>query len=133
MTTSTTDALKPRRLTAHELIATVLDEGSFVSWDSPIVRPKDLSPEYRADIAAAEKKSGVDESILPVSGPIRGFRVAVVANEFRFLAGSIGIAAADRLEQAIRRATAEGLPLLAAPASGGTRMQEGTAAFVQMV
>jgi acetyl-CoA carboxylase carboxyl transferase subunit beta len=133
MTTSTTDALKPRRLTAHELIATVLDEGSFVSWDSPIVRPKDLSPEYRADIAAAEKKSGVDESILTGSGTIRGFRVAVVANEFRFLAGSIGIAAADRLEQAIRRATAEGLPLLAAPASGGTRMQEGTAAFVQMV
>src|SRR5690606_23577074 len=33
----------------------------------------------------------------------------------------------------IRRATIEGLPLLAAPASGGTRMQEGTAAFVQMV
>src|SRR5690606_19416418 len=30
-------------------------------------------------------------------------------------------------------ATAEGLPLLAAPASGGTRMQEGTPAFVQMV
>src|SRR5690606_31114445 len=30
-------------------------------------------------------------------------------------------------------ATAEGLPLLAAAASGGTRMQEGTPAFVQMV
>jgi acetyl-CoA carboxylase carboxyl transferase subunit beta len=53
--------------------------------------------------------------------------------EFRFLAGSIGTAAAERLVQAVERATSEGLPLLAAPVSGGTRMQEGTGAFVQMV
>ena len=53
--------------------------------------------------------------------------------EFGFLAGSIGRAAADRLVAAVERATAEGLPLLAAPVSGGTRMQEGTPAFVQMV
>src|SRR4029453_18949584 len=31
------------------------------------------------------------------------------------------------------RATAEGLPVVASPASGGTRMQEGTVAFLQMV
>lgn len=126
-------AAKPTRLTAHELFDTVLDAGSFVSWDSPVTRPDDLSEGYKAELKAAEEKSGVDESILTGAGTIRGLRVAVVANEFRFLAGSIGIAAADRLDNAIRRATSEGLPLLAAPASGGTRMQEGTAAFVQMV
>ena len=59
--------------------------------------------------------------------------MAVVACEFGFLAGSIGRAAADRLVAAVERATREGLPLLAAPVSGGTRMQEGTPAFVQMV
>ena len=48
-------------------------------------------------------------------------------------AGSIGVAAAERLVLAIERATAERLPLLAAPVSGGTRMQEGTVAFLQMV
>lgn len=134
MTSSTdTQAPQPSRLTAQQLFDIVLDADSFVSWDSPIVRPDDLDPAYLADIAAAEAKSGVDESILTGAGTIRGQRVAVVANEFTFLAGSIGIAAADRLEHAIRRATTEGLPLLAAPASGGTRMQEGTAAFVQMV
>ena len=53
--------------------------------------------------------------------------------EFGFLAGSIGVDAANRLVTAIERATAEGLPLLAGPISGGTRMQEGTPAFVQMV
>jgi acetyl-CoA carboxylase carboxyl transferase subunit beta len=59
--------------------------------------------------------------------------VAVLMGEFGFLAGSIGRAAADRLVAAIERATADGLPLLAGPVSGGTRMQEGTPAFVQMV
>ena len=64
---------------------------------------------------------------------MRGRRVAVLMGEFAFLAGSIGRASADRLVAAIERATREGLPLLAGPVSGGTRMQEGTPAFVQMV
>ena len=38
-----------------------------------------------------------------------------------------------RIASAVRRATAEGLPLVATTASGGTRMQEGTPAFVEMV
>ncbi|PRC47285.1 acetyl-CoA carboxyl transferase, partial [Mycobacterium sp. ITM-2017-0098] len=50
-----------------------------------------------------------------------------------FLAGSIGVAAAERIVAAVHRATDEGLPLLASPSSGGTRMQEGTVAFLQMV
>ncbi len=62
-----------------------------------------------------------------------GRRVAVVACEFDFLAGSIGVAAAERITSAVERATAQRLPLLASPSSGGTRMQEGTVAFLQMV
>jgi acyl-CoA carboxylase subunit beta len=59
--------------------------------------------------------------------------VAVVVCEFEFLGGSIGVAAAERITDAVQRATAERLPLLASPSSGGTRMQEGTVAFLQMV
>ena len=119
-------------LSAAELIDKVLDAGSFRSWDEPPVQGE-LSEEYAAQLAEAQKKTGLDESVLTGEGLMRGRRVAVLACEFKFLAGSIGRAAADRLTSAIRRATAEGLPLLAAPVSGGTRMQEGTPAFVQMV
>ena len=56
-----------------------------------------------------------------------------MACEFDFLAGSIGVAAAERITAAVERATAERLPLVASPSSGGTRMQEGTVAFLQMV
>ncbi|MCR1786693.1 acetyl-CoA carboxylase carboxyltransferase subunit alpha/beta [Nocardioides carbamazepini] len=117
---------------ARELIDLVLDAGTQVSWDRPI----DLSgvaPDYRAELEAAAAKAGTDESVITGRGLVRGRPVAVVVNEFRFLAGSIGRAAAARIVAAVRRATAEGLPLLAATASGGTRMQEGTPAFLQMV
>lgn len=63
---------------------------------------------------------------------IRGNAAALVVSEFGFLGGSIGTATAARITAAFRRATAERLPLIAAPSSGGTRMQEGTPAFVQM-
>jgi acetyl-CoA carboxylase beta subunit/acetyl-CoA carboxylase alpha subunit len=124
--------VKARRMTAAELLDTVLDPGSFTSWDLAVRRPH-LGSEYAADLAAAEAKSGVDESVLTGEGLIRGRKVAVIVSEFRFLAGSIGQAATERITSAIERATAEGLPLLAGPASGGTRMQEGTLAFLGMV
>jgi len=121
-----------RHLSAAELIDLVLDDGSFCSWDRPPVQGQ-IDEEYAAQLVAARERSGHDESVLSGEGLLRGRRVAVVACEFGFLAGSIGRAAAERLTSAVRRATAERLPLLAAPVSGGTRMQEGTPAFVQMV
>lgn len=122
-----------RRLGARELVDTVIDAGSYVSWDNPIPVPSDATAEYRAELARAAERSGTDEAVLTGTGTLAGQPVAVVASEFRFLGGSVGVAAADRIEAAVRRATAAGLPLLAAPASGGTRMQEGTVAFVQMI
>ncbi|BDB59150.1 MULTISPECIES: acetyl-CoA carboxylase carboxyltransferase subunit alpha/beta [Rhodococcus] len=120
------------RISAQEFIDKVLDPGSFVSWDVP---PIDVGAgeKYLADLERAAEKSGVDESVLTGSGTVHGRRVALIVCEFSFLAGSIGVAAAERIVTAVERATSEGLPLLASPTSGGTRMQEGTLAFVQMV
>ncbi|UOX99796.1 acetyl-CoA carboxylase carboxyltransferase subunit alpha/beta [Blastococcus sp. PRF04-17] len=123
---------KPARVDARTLRDRVLDPGSWISWDSPVAR-RDVPPEYAAELAEAARRSRQDEAIITGEGRLRGRRVAVVAGEFGFLAGSIGVAAAERLIAAVERATDEGLPLLAAPVSGGTRMQEGTVAFLQMV
>lgn len=120
------------RIGALELRDAVLDAGSFVSWDTPPV-PVASSDEYRRELAEAEAATGLDESVITGEGRVVGRRVAVVACEFDFLAGSIGVAAAERITAAVQRATAERLPLLASPSSGGTRMQEGTVAFLQMV
>jgi acetyl-CoA carboxylase carboxyl transferase subunit beta len=120
-----------QRWSAQGLIDLVLDDLSFESWDQP-VDVTGHSAAYQAELRAAAEKSGADESVLTGRGLVRGRPVAVVVNEFRFLGGSIGSAAAARIVSAVRRATAEGLPLLATTASGGTRMQEGTPAFFEM-
>lgn len=120
------------RMSAVELIEAVVDPGSWRGWDEP-VEITTADPAYRADLERARERTGLDESVITGEGRIEGRRVALVACEFRFLAGSIGVAAGERLVRAVERATAERLPLLAAPASGGTRMQEGTVAFLQMV
>jgi len=121
-----------RRLGARDLIGLVLDEGTFVSWDAP-VEHAGLDEAYVAELVAARARAGVDEAVVTGRGSIRGNAVAVVVGEFGFLGGSIGRATAHRITAAVERAIRERLPLLAAPASGGTRMQEGTPAFVEMV
>jgi acetyl-CoA carboxylase carboxyl transferase subunit beta len=120
------------RIGTEELRDAVLDDGSFVSWDSPPLEVA-TTDSYARELAAARAASGHDESVLTGEGLIFGRRVAVVVCDFDFLGGSIGVAAAERITAAVQRATAERLPLLASPCSGGTRMQEGTVAFLQMV
>lgn len=120
------------RITAAQLRDAVLDEGSFIRWDGEPLAVQ-VSEEYARELADARTASGLDESVLTGEGRIFGRRVAVVVCEFGFLGGSIGVAAAERITAAMQRATAERLPLLASPSSGGTRMQEGTVAFLQMV
>lgn len=119
----------PVRPRALLLADAVLDPGTYWSWDEPA--PSAPGP-YGELLDRARARSGADESVLTGEGRVEGRRVALLLGEFGFLAGSIGHTAADRLVRAVRRATAEGLPLFAAPVSGGTRMQEGTPAFVRM-
>lgn len=120
------------RLTAHELIDLVFDRDSWKSWDTDITEPAS-NDTYADELAAAREKTGLDESVVTGAALLRGRRVAVLACDFGFLAGSIGVAAGRRLVTAIEWATAAKLPLIALPVSGGTRMQEGTTAFLQMV
>ena len=119
------------RLNARELVDLVVDEDSWRSWDTPPERGR-VTDAYAAELVRAEEKAGLDESVTTGEALLRGRRIAVILGEFGFLAGSIGVGSAQRVVAAVRRATTEGLPLVAAPVSGGTRMQEGTPAFVWM-
>lgn len=118
--------------TAADVIASMADEGSFDPWDEHL-HPIDPGPDYAAALARARAATGLEESVVTGRARIGGHPVALVVSEFAFLGGSVGTATAERITRAVERATAGGLPLVAAPCSGGTRMQEGTVAFVRMV
>ncbi|MFW0791361.1 carboxyl transferase domain-containing protein [Gordonia sp. CPCC 205333] len=116
---------------ASELIAS-LTAGVFESWDTP-VDDGVIEVAYADSLGRARERTGVDESVITGVGAVGRIRTVLIVSEFGFLGGSIGAASGRRIVTAIRRATIERLPILAAPASGGTRMQEGTPAFLQMV
>src|SRR5215212_3946139 len=119
------------RLNARGLIELVLDHGTFTTWDTPVAQVAD--PAYAEQLRQARVRSGADEAVLTGAGRLDGQDVAVLVGEFGFLGGSIGCATARRIVTAVTRATRERLPVLVATSSGGTRMQEGTPAFVEMV
>ena len=83
---------------AQQLIASVVDADSYVSWDQPLDLDG-LDDTYRPTMAKAAERAGTDESILTGRATIRGHEVALIVGEFRFLGGSIGRAAAGRIAE----------------------------------
>lgn len=92
--------------TAQSFLDTVLDEGSFTRWDNAISADQRVTADYNDAMIQARARSGLDEAVITGAGTIRGRRVAIVASEFAFLAGSIGVITAERLVRAVERATA---------------------------
>ena len=121
---------------AADRIALVADDGSFEPWDEELVSSDPLdftdSKPYTERLAAAREATGSPEAVQTGRATTSGRPIVVVASEFGFLGGSIGTATGARIARAFERALSARLPLVALPASGGTRMQEGSPALMAM-
>jgi acetyl-CoA carboxylase carboxyl transferase beta subunit len=125
-----------RLASAWARAALVVDEGSIEEWDAHVVsedplRFSDVRP-YRERLTEARERTGLGEAVLTGRATLDGRPLVIVAGEFNFLGGSVGVATGERIARAFERALEARLPLVALPASGGSRMQEGTLAVVQM-
>ncbi len=117
-------------------IALIADECSFESWYDELAPAdplgfRDTMP-YTERLLAARAATGTAEAVKVGRARLQGRPVVVVASEFGFLGGSIGTVTGELIARAFDRAASERLPLIALPASGGTRMQEGTLAVMVM-
>lgn len=125
----------PERWTAGELIAAITQ--TFTPWDDHVVSSDPLSftdtRSYRERLATASRTSGTTEAVLTGLARVGGREAVLVVGAFEFLAGTQGIAVGERVVRAFERAALHGWPVVGIPASGGTRMQEGALAFVQML
>ncbi|MBW3605337.1 MAG: acetyl-CoA carboxylase carboxyltransferase subunit alpha/beta [Actinobacteria bacterium] len=112
------------------------DDGSFTVWDDDLTSNDPLgftdARSYRDRLQAAAE-GDTAEAVVTGSAHIVGREVALLVGAFEFLAGTQGVVVGERVARAFERAANRGLPVLGMPASGGTRMQEGSLAFVQML
>lgn len=118
-----------------ELIDEISDADTFQRWSMADLGVAELAagdPDYLGAVEVARSSTGLDEAVVVGSAQVEGHEICLIFGAFEFLAGSVGRTACQLIISAVRRAQELRLPILASPASGGTRMQEGTAAFVLM-
>lgn len=87
---------------------------------------------YDAARARATARTGEDESVVCGTARVGGTEVVLISFEFGFLGGSLGERTGDRLEAAYRHARERRLPVVSLIATGGSRMQEGMRALLQL-
>jgi acetyl-CoA carboxylase beta subunit len=87
---------------------------------------------YRATRHKAMSESAVFESIRTGLAEMGGHRCALAVSDFRYMAGTFGAVAGEKLRALCELALKERLPLVALTCSGGARVHEGTLALAQM-
>lgn len=126
------------RLTAYERIASLVDDPeAFREFDSELrssdpLRFVSRSQPYAAKLTESVDKIHLSESVIAGMGTIEGQPVSLAVMDFRFIGGSMGTVAGERLTRAVERAVAQRCPVIIFAASGGARMQESLFSLFQM-
>ena len=119
--------------TDRPLYAEVADPGSLARFGEEIeaANPSDW-PGYPDRLRRARTATGARHAVTTGVATVGGEPCVLVGFEFAFLGGSMGAAEGARIVRAFSVAVAERLPMICVSASGGSRMQEGTSALLQM-
>ncbi|WP_394619914.1 carboxyl transferase domain-containing protein [Lentzea sp. JNUCC 0626] len=123
------------RESARELIGRVAAAFSELPDGQPHERSADGPlgwPGYDDQLTKATTLTGEHESVVCGVADLGGTSAVVVAFEFGFLGGSLGTRTGARIEQAFTHAREHELPIVSLVATGGSRMQEGTLALMQL-
>ena len=124
------------RIGAKLRLGYTFDDGKYEKIATPIVVDDPLKfPDdkpYPERLKAARKQTGEQDSMAIGYGLIRGQPAMVIAQDFAFMGGSLGMAAGETFVKAAQEAVKRGVPLVIFTASGGARMQEGTLSLMQM-
>jgi acetyl-CoA carboxylase carboxyl transferase subunit beta len=87
---------------------------------------------YPDRLKAAQKATGEREAMLVAEGEVGRTPIVAVAQDFNFMAGSMGMYVGNALIAAAERAVKLKRPLVLFSAAGGARMQEGILSLMQM-
>ncbi|MFN3282258.1 MAG: acetyl-CoA carboxylase carboxyltransferase subunit beta, partial [Tabrizicola sp.] len=114
----------------------LFDGGIFteVKVPEPVVDPLQFRDQkkYTDRLKAAQKATGEKDAMLVAEGEIGRTPIVAAAQDFSFMAGSMGMYVGNAIIAAAERAIKLKRPLVLFSASGGARMQEGMLSLMQM-
>ncbi|HEY3373517.1 MAG TPA: acetyl-CoA carboxylase, carboxyltransferase subunit beta [Candidatus Aquicultor sp.] len=125
------------QLSAHERISHLIDPGTFEEEWHDLAAADPLSFEaagksYVGKLEKARNKTGLTDAVVCGTGHLDGYKVAIAVMDFRFMGGSMGSVAGEKIARTIELATKKKLPVIIVASSGGARMQEGMVSLMQM-
>ena len=124
------------RMTATQRLESLLDEASWTEFDRELrstdpLNFHDTKP-YKSRLTSSETKVGTQEAAIAAIGTLDRIDISIVAMEYGFIGGSMGIVVGEKITRAIERAIEHKIPLVIVSCSGGARMMEGTLSLMQM-
>jgi acetyl-CoA carboxylase carboxyl transferase subunit beta len=117
-------------------LAAMFDDGEYESLEFPEVTIDPLKfkdqKKYTDRLKAAKASTEQVDAIVAGFGKLHELPIVMVVQDFKFMGGSLGMAAGEAIITAMRRAVSEKCPFVLFVASGGARMQEGILSLMQM-
>lgn len=114
----------------------LFDQGRFDRHDADLhsVDPLQFTDRkaYPDRIAAADRKTGLNDGAVSGTGLIGGHPASVAAMDFTYIGGSMGSVVGEIVTRAVRRAVDEDRACVVISQSGGARMMEGALSLMQM-
>ena len=124
------------RMGSEERLKSLFDDGRFEKVAVPSVALDPLKfrdgRRYTERLKEAKANTGLDDAVLVGEGEIEGRDCVAAVQDFRFMAGSLGMAAGEAVIAGMLRAVEKRCPFILFAASGGARMQEGILSLMQM-
>ncbi|WP_300032800.1 acetyl-CoA carboxylase, carboxyltransferase subunit beta [uncultured Roseobacter sp.] len=123
-------------ITPRDRFQALFDGGVFteVAVEAPGVDPLNFRDQkrYPDRLKAAQKQTAEKEAMLVAQGEIGRTPIVAAAQDFSFMAGSMGMYVGNAIIAAAEEAVKLKRPLILFSAAGGARMQEGILSLMQM-
>jgi acetyl-CoA carboxylase carboxyl transferase subunit beta len=124
------------RMSAEARLKNLFDNGQYerVAVPNAPVDPLKFRDgrRYTDRLRDAKAETKLDDAVIVAEGTLDGLLVVSAAQDFRFMAGSLGMAAGEAVIAGMLRAVERKAPFILFAASGGARMQEGILSLMQM-
>ncbi|MBL8688650.1 MAG: acetyl-CoA carboxylase carboxyltransferase subunit beta [Rhodospirillaceae bacterium] len=124
------------RLPALKRLGMLFDEGKYTRIELPKAPVDPLRfrdrKRYTERLKDAQSETSEQDALIVAHGTIGGVPAVVAVFNFDFMAGSMGVAVGESFLAAAKLAKLQQAALIAIPASGGARMQEGILSLMQM-